>query len=90
MTTKTKQPAESLDYDFDFTNALPAGDNVSTANVSVLPVGPILGTKQISGQSVKQWISGGTDGNKYKITCVATSAAGRIRELEFELSVNDL
>lgn len=85
ITSKIKQPAENLDYDFDFTNAFPSGDNISTATVNATPTGLTLGTKTISGQIVKQWISGGTDGVTYKITVTATSVTGRIRELELEL-----
>lgn len=89
ITSKTKQTSENLDYDFEFTNALPSGDNVSTATVTATPAGLTLGTKTISGQTVKQWISGGTDGVTYKVTVVATSVAGRIRELELELLVSN-
>lgn len=85
----TKQPSENLDYDFDFIKALPDGDNVSSAVVTASPTGVTLGTKQISGQTVKQWISGGTAGGNHKITCVATSVAGRIKEMEFMLGIVD-
>lgn len=86
--TKTKQPSENVDYDFDFANYLPSGDNISTATVTISPSGPTLGTKTISGQIVKQYISGGTSGTTYKVTCVANTAT-RTRELEFSLYVSD-
>lgn len=86
--TKTKQPAESVAYDFDFANFLPAGQNVGSATVTVSPAGPTLGTKTISGQVVQQFISGGTNGTTYKVTCVATAGTW-IRELEFNLQVSD-
>lgn len=87
--TLTKQPSENLDYDFDFSNAFPAGDNVASATVTATPTGLTLGTKSLSGQLVKQFISSGSTGNSYTVTCIATSAAGRIAELEFTLRVLD-
>ena len=89
MISKVKQPAENLDYDFDFSAAFPSGDNISTATGIVTPTGLTLGTKVINGQIVKQWISGGIDGVTYKVTITATSTAGRIMELELELLVNN-
>lgn len=88
--TKTQQPPENLDYDFDYSNAFPAGDNVSVAAVTATPTGLTLGNKAYSGQTVKQWISGGTNGITYKVTCIATSDAGRIKELELNLAISDL
>ena len=85
----TKQPSENLDYDLDFTKGLPSGDNVSSAVVTASPTGVTLGTKQVTGQTVKQWISGGTAGATHKITCVATSVGGRIKEMEFMLNIID-
>lgn len=85
-----KQPSENLDYDFDFSGGLPGGDSIGSAVVTVSPSGLTLGTRQIlEVQTVKQWISGGTAGITYKITCVATSVAGRIKELEFMLCIID-
>ncbi len=85
-----KQPSENLDYDFDFANAFPAGDNVASEAVAVSPTGPTLGTKTRSGQVVKQYVSGGTTATTYKITCVATSVAGRVAELDFNLVVKEI
>lgn len=88
--TFVKQPSENKDYDFDFTNALPSGDNVVSAAIQISEAGLTEGTQAISGQVVKQWFSGGTNGTIYKISCIATTGQGRIVELDFNLDVKDL
>jgi hypothetical protein len=96
MKSLTKQPAEDLDYDFDFSdfiNNTAAGDTISTANVTA-DAGITLGTKTIlsagTTHKVKQWISGGVDGTSYVVTCRATTAAGRVKEKEFRLKVKEI
>lgn len=88
--TKIKQPGETKDYDFVFTNAMPTADTVASATVTATPTGLTLGAQAISGQTVKRWMSGGTDSVTYKITCVATTTQGRILELEMNLKVQDV
>jgi hypothetical protein len=95
-----KQPAESLDYDIDFSQFLTDGDTLlSTGNppvpspldVVVSPSGLTLGPTFVieSGKTIKQWLSGGTNGGKYKITLTATSNAGRVKQVEFVVRVKD-
>ena len=95
----TKQPAETLDYDIDFSEFLSDGDTLvstgdppapSPLDVVVAPSGLTLGpTLVIDGLVIKQWVSGGTDGQKYKITLTATSNAGRVKQVEFTVRVKD-
>lgn len=95
-----KQPAETLDYDIDFTEFFADGDTIVTAgdppipsplNVVVDVPGLTLGpTFVINGTIVKQWLSGGTNGAKYKITVTVTSNAGRIKQVEFVVKVKDI
>ena len=94
-----KQPAETLDYDIDFTEFLSDGDTLVTSgnppvpsplNVTVSPSGLTLGPTLVIGNSiVKQWVSGGTDGQRYKITLTATSNAGRVKQVEFTVRVKE-
>lgn len=94
-----KQPAETLDFDIDFSEFLSDGDSlVTTGNPPVpsplsvvvdqdgLTLGP---TYVLAGNTIKQWLSGGTDGVKYKITLTATSNAGRVKQVEFVVRVKD-
>ncbi len=94
-----KQPAETLDYDIDFSEFLADGDTLVTVgdppvpsplDVTVNPTGLSLGpTVVIDGKRVKQWLSGGTNGVAYKITLTMTSNAGRIKQVEFVVRVKD-
>lgn len=94
-----KQPAETLDYDIDFSEFLADGDTLvatgeppipSPLNVVVSPAGLSLGPTVVVDQKIiKQWVSGGTNGVKYKITITATSNAGRVKQVEFVIKVKD-
>lgn len=94
-----KQPADILDYDIDFSGFLADGDTLlstgnpavpSPLNVVVTPPGLTLGsTFVLGGVMLKQWLSGGTDGVKYKVTVTATSNAGRVKQVEFVVRVKD-
>lgn len=96
----TKQPAETLDYDIDFTDFLADGDKLavtgnppvpSPLNVTVSPAGLTVGsTFVISQMIIKQWISGGVDGVKYKVTVTATTEGGRVVQNEFIVTVKDV
>lgn len=39
---------------------------------------------------VKVWLSGGRDGIKYKVTVVATTTAGRVKEHDFKIRCKEL
>ena len=94
-----KQPAETLDYDIDFSEFLADGDTLLTVgnppvpsplDVVVTPSGLMLGpTVVLNGNTIKQWLYGGADGVKYKVTITATSNAGRVKQVEFVIKVKD-
>lgn len=95
-----KQPAETLDYDINFSEFLSDGDTILSAgspavpsplNVVVSPSGMTLGPTFVigGGKVIKQWLSGGTNGVKYKVTLTVTSNAGRVKQVEFVVRVKD-
>lgn len=86
MTTKLQQPNETVKWNFDFSNRLPSGVDITSAVVSATPSGLTLGVKVISGQIVQQPISG--PAGRYTVTCVAT-ATGWVREIEFTLIIEN-
>lgn len=89
---KSKQPHETLDYDF---NALrPLGNDDTITGVTASYSGPdrllfIERALVMDEVTPKVWLSGGTDGATYKVTILATTAAGRVIEGEFLLYVKD-
>lgn len=95
-----KQPAETLDYDIDFAEFFTDGDTIvsvgdppvpSPLSITVdVPGLTIGGTYVINGTIVKQWLSGGVDGGRYKVTITVTSNSGRVKQVEFMLRVKDI
>ena len=86
-----KQSADTLDYDFDFSDFIPAGD-VIASNIISADEGITLGAKQdfYSIGIVKQFIGGGVSGNKYRVNCLITTNAGRVKELSMIIKVKDI
>lgn len=94
--TFTKQPAEIIDYDVDYTDWLDGtADSVLSATVTIVSSLPADATPltdlstYINTQRVKMWMSGGTNGATYKITVKATTTNGRIKEDEFKIKCKD-
>lgn len=89
--TQIKQPADYLDYDVSFEDWLPEGDAVSSATATVSPTSELaIADILVLSPLVKVWLSGGTTGSAYKITIVATTAQGRIKEAEFKIRVREM
>lgn len=98
--TFNKQPADTLDYDIDFSAILDDGDAIATSgdppvpmplSVVSLPAGLTLGPTVVieNGKTVKQWLSGGANRIQYKITLTVTTNAGRVKQVEFVVRVKD-
>lgn len=89
--TKHKQPGETLDYDVEFEDWMPAGDTIIAEDTTV-PAGLIKDSTAINVSShvVKVWLKGGTSGVRYKCTTKITTQQGRIKEKEFYLKVREL
>lgn len=83
--TYTKQPGEKLDYDVDYTDWI--GDDTLLSHVVSADAGITVVTSAVLSNVVKVWLTGGTDGVKYKITVTATTTGGRIKEDEFYVKV---
>lgn len=89
--TYVKQPHEVLDYDFDYSEWLPAADTIISTSVTA-DAGLTLGSTIIDPTThrvVKQWVSGGTDNVTYKVQLTATTAGGRVKEIEFKVRVRE-
>ena len=88
--TKTKQPADELDFDVPFSRWFPEDDTITTATaVSDVPAELVVDSVHVSDLTVKVWLSGGEDSKTYKVTVTAVTAAGRKKETEFKLRVRD-
>jgi len=86
-----KQPADVLDYDCDFSDWLAdRADTITSQTVvssdSALVVGSV---SQVNGV-VKAFVSGGTDGGKYKLTYTVVTDGGRTKQVEITVKVKEV
>lgn len=87
--TYTKQPADVLDYDVDYSEFLAGIDTLANKTVVATPAGINVDQSFIVGGRIKVWLSGGTNGVTYKITVTATTSDGRVKQDEFKVKVKD-
>jgi hypothetical protein len=81
--TLRKFAAENRLFDFDFSAQpeIAAGDTLTNGAVTQTVVNGagalVLGAAAVNGKKIQFTIAGGTSGALYRITCQATTAAGR-------------
>ena len=71
----TKDPAAVLDYEFDWSAWLGA-DTIATHTVTAA-AGLTVDSTEATTTTVTAWLSGGTDGASYAVTCHIVTTAGR-------------
>lgn len=70
-----KQPSESLNCSMDFANYVSGSSiTISSPSVTASPAGLTLGSPSVDGQTVEFTVSGGTDGQNYRIQCTITTS----------------
>lgn len=90
-----KQPWERKDYDQPFQDWLNGGDILDEVTATVICQTDSLDTSlvvdkvEFTADRVKLWVSGGTDGMRYKVTVRATTQFGRQDEYELIFKVKD-
>lgn len=85
-----KQPAEILDYDVDYTEWFEGRQDTPASHVVIVPSGITKVSDALTGMTVKVVLGGGLAGEKYKITVRLTTAAGLVKEADFELRVKEV
>ena len=81
----TKDPAAILDFVVDWTSWL-AGDTLATATATIAS-GATITSQSNTTTAHTIWISGGTNGASYTVTCTITTAGGRTDRRTFTISV---
>lgn len=87
-----KQPADTQDFDIDFTDWLAGlGDTAPgpTGVDIVLDQGITMQASSLINGVVKIWLTGGTNGVTYKVTATLTTNGGRIKQAEIQVRVKD-
>jgi hypothetical protein len=83
LTSRTripKDPLETEDYYFDFTDELAEGDTI-TSFVLTVQTGLTKVAEEQLGAFIRVRLSGGTAGTRYKLVCVATTAGGLVQPM---------
>ena len=92
-----KQVAEAVILQFDFSADMATDETISTVS-SVTPVSQaeVVGSSNVtcgsnaaSGQIAQTLVSGGTNLELYKITCIVTTSAGQTLETECMMRVRN-
>lgn len=79
--TFTKDPQAVLDYKFDWSQWLQSGEVITSHSVAA-STGISVDSSSVtdSDTSVTAWLSSGTDGIQYIVTCTITTNAARTDE----------
>ena len=91
-----KQPVDRLDYDIDYSKWLTDPDHLVSTNV-VIDQGEtpedgdplVLEAVVVEPTFIKLWISGGTAGITYKLSCTTTTDKDRVKQDEIKIRVKD-
>lgn len=88
----TKQPGEKISVSIDYSSALDDGDSVSRVESCTVEPGLELDASPVlvDADRVRIWVDGGTDGIRYKITTVVTTAGGERFEDELFCKVREV
>lgn len=87
-----KDPAEVLDYGLDWSDqlALPNPDDTISSATWTVPAGLTAGAQSVVGGVATIWLSGGTAGADYTLTCRIVTSGGRTLERSVKLLVKEL
>lgn len=86
----TKQPAEVLDYPFDFTDFLQEVNDTALSHTVTVSEGVTLGTTSLARGVVRAFVSGGVSGRAYKVSATLTTTGGRVKQLDIQLKVKEI
>ena len=98
--TFIKQPADRLDYDFDYSLFLIDVDTLETAVFEVVTLveseteittpNPLaIDAEVVADTYTKVWVSGGEIGYIYKISCTVTTGHGRVKQDELKIKIKE-
>lgn len=93
---KEKQPIEIKDYSINYAEWLTdVGDTLTSVNAAVVcltdPTNTALlvSNLTLAPTAVSVWLSGGTDGQRYKVTVTVTTLGGRRDQSEFIVKIKE-
>jgi len=81
-----KDPDSILDYSEDWSDWLATGETLSTA-VWTVPAGLTNVAEALGDSAATVWVSGGTAGTTYTVSCLITTTDGRTDRRSFSIGV---
>ncbi len=84
-----KDPQAVLDWAFDWSRWLAAGETITGTPVVTVDAGLTKDSQSNTGTRVTVWVSGGTRGTTYKVACRVTTDQGRTDERTIAIRVTD-
>ena len=88
LATFQKQPADVQDYDINFTPYLDSQYDTAHSHEVTADSGITI-TSSLSYGVVKVWVSGGQDGQTYKISATLTTTEGRVKQGDIAIVVKE-
>lgn len=93
-TVLTKDPNATLDYVLDLTKWVPTGDTLSAASWTCVPgdedsIIDVSPAPSISGSKATVWLTGGTAGQVYDLTCAFTTTQGRVDNRTVQVKIRE-
>ncbi len=84
-----KSPADVLDYDFDFTRWMPAGDRI--VNGTAMIEGTTASVQQTSWSDniARVWLTGGADHEAGILTLLINTLEGRTKEVTASVRIRE-
>lgn len=82
-----KDPDEVLDYQFDWSERLEAGETISASNFTIVEGTVVKDSQSVAGGLTTVWLSGGTLGEVCLITNRITTNQGRTYDESVKLRV---
>lgn len=89
LQTFKKDPDAILDYGFDWSDWLAVHGDTITASTWTVPTGISEGANSRDATSVKVWLSGGTAGETYVISCKIVTSDDRTDERSLTIMVEE-
>lgn len=83
-----KDPDEVLDYQIDWSSNLDSGDTISTSTFTAA-TGLTKDSESNTTTASTVWLSGGTFGKSYLVTCRIVTAQARTKERVFRVHVKE-
>ncbi|XVJ69950.1 MAG: hypothetical protein HEQ39_10025 [Rhizobacter sp.] len=86
----TKQPIDREDIDFDFSSYLEKRNDLIQTVAVTAEDGLTVEAVSHSEGVVKAWVSGGEDGEQYKVSATVTTVGGRVKQGDLIIRVKEL